>query len=240
MIKINLLPDEYRQKARTPVKMLLTILAVVAINASLSAWWAWKAIGEAAEVESELAVLQDTMGSLQPQVDYHHSLEKENRAYESREQTLAGITGNRISWTRKVDQLIDLVNEGGDDEQYLVWLDDLTVTQSTDPRKKTFGSLKAGGYSGSGNFANVASFLEDVEESPFCSDFTPPKPPEGSQSQVDEELIPSVVVSFPLELGLLSPDDRAQARIALAGAEEAAAAEAGTKATGDDSEEASR
>jgi type IV pilus assembly protein PilM len=40
MILINLLPDEFRQKKRTPVKLPLAITASVAVNGSLAAYWA--------------------------------------------------------------------------------------------------------------------------------------------------------------------------------------------------------
>ena len=39
MIRINLLPEEYRKKARTPIKLLLGVTAAAAINAGLLAWW---------------------------------------------------------------------------------------------------------------------------------------------------------------------------------------------------------
>ena len=40
MILINLLPDEYRRKGRTPVKFMAFTAGAVAINASLLAFWA--------------------------------------------------------------------------------------------------------------------------------------------------------------------------------------------------------
>jgi hypothetical protein len=88
MILINLLPDEFRQKRRTPVKLLLAVTASAAVNGSLVAWWAWTAFGVAAEVKSELAVLQDQRAGLDPQVAYHRDLEKESKVFEAREQML--------------------------------------------------------------------------------------------------------------------------------------------------------
>lgn len=209
MILINLLPEEYRQQQRTPIKLLATVACMVALNGSLLAWWAWTAFGVAAEVSAELSVLEDTMGSLRPQIDYHKALDQENRQYKSRESTLRSITSNRVSWTQKVDQLVDVVHRGGSGEtKYLVWLDDLSVSQKEDSRRSTFGNFKASGHSGSGNFAHVANFLEDIERSPFIHGFTQPAPPEGSQSSVDKDLIPAEVWSFPLELALLSPEER--------------------------------
>jgi len=208
MILINLLPDEYRQKKRTPIKLLLAVTASVAVNGSLAAYWAWTAFGVAAEVKSELAVLQDQKATIDPQVTYHRDLEKESQLFDAREEMLKTITANRISWTRKVDELIDVVNVGGDGEKYLVWFDDLTVDQKENSRSKTFGSLKASGHSGSTSFAHVANFLDDVERSPFCEDFNRPSPPEGSQSSKDAGLMPAEIFNFPLQATLKAPEER--------------------------------
>jgi hypothetical protein len=89
-----------------------------------------------------------------------------------------------------------------------VWLDDLQVAQNNDPKAKIPGTVKASGHSGSDKFAQVANFLEDVETSTFITDFLPPAPPEGSQTLVDETLVPSVAWSFPLSLTLKSAEER--------------------------------
>jgi len=100
------------------------------------------------------------------------------------------------------------VNRGGDGQRHLIWFDDLNVSQETTAGRGGAGSLKASGHSGSDKFAQVANFLEDLEGSTFISDFYPPAPPEGTQSVVDEELVPSTVWAFPLSLSLKSPDER--------------------------------
>ncbi len=210
MILINLLPQEYRRRSRTPIKFTLGICTAVAVNCSLIAWWAGLAFGVRAEVESELSVLRDTMDSISPQIAYHRSLERENALYKSRESTLRQITSNRMSWTRKIDELIDVVNRAGDGEKYLVWFNDLSVEQTLDRNRGSFGRFKAGGHSGNPNFAHVANFLEDLEMSPFAVDFLPPSPPEGSQSSVEKDLLPAEVWSFPLELKLRPPEERAK------------------------------
>jgi hypothetical protein len=202
MILINLLPQEYRRKNRTPLRFTVGVCVAVAVNCSMVAWWAWLAFGVRAEVESELAVHTDTMDSISPQIAYHRSLERENALYLSRESTLAGITSNRMSWAQKIDQLIDVVNRGGDGEKYLVWFNDLTVEQLADTRRNTYGGIRASGHSGNPNFAHVANFLEDLEGSPFAVDFLPPAPAE--------------VWSFPLDLDLLAPEDRRKANEAAA------------------------
>jgi Tfp pilus assembly protein PilN len=211
MIRINLLPEEYRKKARTPVKLLLAVAGAVALNAALLAWWGWASFGVASEIESEKQTLQLEMDGLAPQVAYYQSLDAESKQHQSRETTLSQITKSRISWTRKLDELVDVVNRGGDGQRHLVWFDDLQVSQtdgSSGGSGKTYGSVRANGHSGSDKFAQVANFLEDVEASPFISDFQPPAPPEGTQTLTDETLMPPVAWSFPLSLSLKSPEDR--------------------------------
>lgn len=209
MIRINLLPETDRQKARTPVKLFIGLAAAVVVNAGLATWWAFSAFGEQAEVESQKTSLQLEMDGLTPQVNYVKALEGEKKQYQSREQTLASITKSRISWTRKLDELIDVINRGGDGQRHLVWLDDINATQNTDTKAKDAGSVRANAHSGSDKYAQIANFLEDLEASPFISDFQSPAPPEGSQAMVDETLVPSTAWSFPLAVSLKSADERA-------------------------------
>ena len=222
MIHINLLPEEYRRKARTPIKVTLAVAGAATVNAMLAAWYAWLALGVMAEIDSERTVLQTELDGLTPQVAYHRSLETERKSFAAREETLAAITSNRINWTKKLDELVTVINTGGEGTRHYVWLDDLNVTQTSDPRSKSSGSVRASGHSGSEQFAQIANFLEDLEKSPFIEDFEPPASPEGSQSSEDRELIPSVIWSFPLQLDLKTPEERSKARAAA----EAAAKEA--------------
>lgn len=207
MIRINLLPEEYRRKARTPIRLLLTVAGVAAVNAGLFAWWGFLAFGIQAEIESERAVLQTESDGLTPQVNFHRALESERSRFASRETALAAITSSRVGWTRKVDELIDVINEGGEGRRHFVWLDDLVVSQRIDPRTKSAGTVKAAGHSGSDDFAQVANFLEDLERSTFIQDFDPPSRPEGTQTLVDKLLVPAVVWAFPLSMTLKSKED---------------------------------
>ena len=216
MIRINLLPEEFRRKARTPLRLLVAVSLAVAVNAGLASWWAWTLFGVQARVDSEHATLEMEMDGLAPQVSYYQALDGESKQYKSREKTLANITASRISLTRKLDELIDVVNRGGDGQRHLVWLDDLQVAQSSDPNSQTYGSVRASGHSGSDKFAQVANFLEDLETSTFIHDFEPPSPPEGTQTLVDETLVPPVAWAFPMALSLKSPEERAKSAAARA------------------------
>lgn len=208
MIRINLLPEEYRKKARTPVKLLVALGVAVLVNAGLLTYWGYQSFGIQAEIDGQAASLQTEMDGLTPQVTYYNSLDAESKQYKSRESTLANITASRVSWTKKLDEFIDVVNRGGNGQRHMVWFDDLTVSASSDPKAKSAGSFKSNGHSGSDKFAQVANFLEDLETSTFVSDFRPPSPPEGTQTLVDETLVPSVAWSFPLSLTMKTAEER--------------------------------
>lgn len=225
MIHINLLPEEYRRRARTPIKITMAVAGVIAANALLLVWFSWLALGVMAEIDSEREVLQTELDGLTPQVTFHKSLESERKSFAAREETLANITGSRINWTRKVDELVTVINSGGGGERHYVWLDDLNVVQNVEARSKGAGSVRASGHSGSDNFSQIANFLEDIENSPFIEEFLPPAPPAGTQSNTDKELIPAVVWSFPLQLEIKSLEQRQ--------GERAKAAEQNAKAGGD-------
>ncbi|MEO6708352.1 MAG: hypothetical protein ABI054_14440 [Planctomycetota bacterium] len=214
MIRINLLPEEYRRKSRTPFKLMLTVAGVVGVNAGLFAWWGFLAFGIQAEIESERAVLQTEADGLTPQVNFHHGLESERLRFATRESALAAITKSRIGWTRKVDELVDVINDGGEGRRHFVWLDDLTISQRIDQRTKSAGTVKAAGHSGSGDFGQVANFLEDLERSPFIQDFDAPAPPEGTQTLIDKELVPAVVWAFPVSLQLKLKEDQVVKKLA--------------------------
>lgn len=213
MILINLLPEEYLRARRTPAQTFAAIGAAVTVNAVLLAWLGSLFFGTKANVAHELDLKRSDLAALKPQLDYHDDLVAENKLFESREGTLGEITTGRVNWTEKVDQLVDVVNHGGDGEKYLIWLNDLTVVQqvATSGKSKSptsGGTFRASGYSGSPNFGLVANFFEDLTRSEFKNGFNPPAPPQGRREEKDEGLIPSEIFSFTLDLQLEPPRER--------------------------------
>ncbi|MEZ5978896.1 MAG: hypothetical protein R3F34_11825 [Planctomycetota bacterium] len=213
MIIINLLPEEYLRARRKPAQTLAVLGTVAAVNVALLLWLASLFFGSKSRIMGELGVLESDMASLTPQLAYHDDLEKENKQFQSREETLREITLGRVSWTEKVDQLVDVINHGGEGEKYLVWLNDLKVVQAVQSSSKSKtpqsgGTFRATGYSGSPNFGLVANFFEDLTESDFAGGFLPPAPPQGRREAKDEGLIPSEIFSFTLDLQLAPPEVR--------------------------------
>ncbi len=233
MITINLLPQEMRKRSGPPLKVLALVAAGTVTAGVLVATWAWLVFGEAAEIESRRMQLALEMDGLRPQLKYNQALDAEIKVAAAREATLADINKERILWSEKIDQLVDIVNSGNEVEHF-TWLDDLTVRQET-PRRgsNAYGSLSAAGHSGSERWDQVANFLEDIEDrglTDFMREFHSTGRPEASINEPDEELIPAVNWSFPLSLELKGPQARWEARLAS----EQARAEAAAKAAQSD------
>jgi len=213
MIRINLLPDEYRKRTRMPAKRMAAIAAAVAINASLLAFWGQLHFAVANEIEGVYSGHQLDMDGLKPQVDYHDALATEIKLFSSREKTLSDITKNRVLWTRKMDQLIDVVNAGNDVDHF-VWFDDAnaqTQRARSGRATKSYGSFEAIGHSGSDKWDRMANFLDDVVDkdlTSFIDDFDTLNRPQGRKNDSDDGLIPAVNWVFPLKLTLRSPDER--------------------------------
>ena len=218
MITINLLPDDYRRRAKSPMGAIAAVAAAVFINASLIAYYCYLEFGVSSNIETTRSVLQLDLDGLTPQVSYHKKLESEISQRSAREQTLAEITSSRVLWTKTVDELVDVVHAGREGIEHFIWFEDLDVKQNSGGRQgSSHGHLKANGHSGSESFDQVSNFLEDIEDqdlSSLSTIFAKPEPPQGQINTPDEELIPAVNWSFPLTINLLSPEARTANRLA--------------------------
>lgn len=213
MITVNLLPEEYRRRAKSPIAMIAAISAAVLLNTSLFAYWGYLHFGVTANIATTRDVLQADLSGLKWQVDYHTSLEAEIATRSQREQTLAEITKNRVLWTKTMDELIDVVQNGREGVDHFIWFNDLDANVKTN--KNNFGELSADGVSGAEAYAQLANFAEDLEDpslSSLMGVFAAPEPLQASQERPDETLIPSVTWSFPLQMNLLSPEERVKNR----------------------------
>ena len=211
MITINLLPDEYRARAKSPVGMIAAVAAAVFLNASLIAYYGYLEFGTSKSIKTNRDVLQLDLDGLKPQVKYHNDLEKEVNTRSAREETLAEITGNRVLWTKVIDELVDVIHSGREGIEHFIWFEDLDVNMAANGARGDFGKLKARARSGSDTFAPVTTFqdaVEDRELSALMDTFKKPEAPTGRINEPDEDLIPAVNWSFNLEMFLLDPPTR--------------------------------
>jgi len=207
MITINLLPEEFRRREKTPVRIFAATLGAAVVVTALGGTLAYLRFGKLVSVEQTLARLDEDKASLEPQVKHHDALEAEIDEYEKWRNTIRDVRSSRIPWSTKLDQFIDLVSQAGDQGRYLVWFNDLAVTQSPDGRGSG-GSFDAKGVSGSDDVATVAAFLSDLKRSEFMADFNGMSAPEGKVVEGADNLIPKAVWEFPLKMTIAPRDPK--------------------------------
>lgn len=201
MITINLLPTQFRRRQRTPIRLFAVTMFGVVVATSSLAYAAYARFGHLSAIRSERRSVDEEMEGLRPAVQYYDALLAERADAEKRVETIREIRASRILWTRKLDELAEIINVASDAERYTAWFDELSIEQNTEQRGSG-GEVTAKGVSGSDNFAKVAAFYQELEGHAFFTDFSEINNPTGKRSERDETLDPPQIWEFPLDLKL--------------------------------------
>lgn len=197
MIKVNLLPPEYRKVDGTPVARLVAILVGVFVVTASMGGWSWYHFGVLNQVRHEREQLDEKLVQVTRLADRSKALQREYKEYLKRRQTIEQIGAQRVLWSKKLDQLADLIHNKGDSSRHLIWLKSL----SAESGKR--GRLAMSGFSGGKDYARVGDFNQDLrDDEEFFQDFASIDPPTGSRVQFPGEKRPSEGWEFPLSLSL--------------------------------------
>lgn len=207
MITINLLPERFRASNRMPVGKFIGVLAAVLVAFSAAGYYFNFQFGSLAQTRSEREQAETEVAGLKAQAQYHADLTAEMADYEKRESKIREIGASRVLWTKKLDELADIVNAGEDAGRYTVWFQDLSADQNADTKGTHGGKFTANGLSGSANYANVADFHSDLQRTQFFKDFISINNPGGKQTDLDPKLIPSQAFEFKLDMALKPPPE---------------------------------
>ena len=204
MIRINLLPEEFRRSERTSFKLLAATLAAVIVVCSAFGWFGLVYFGDLGQLEEERHTFEDTLRTKRERATYHDALEVEKKDYEARSETIQNICRSRIAWTEVLDQLIDVVNNDGNTERHMAWFRSMSVRDSGD--QKTGPLIGMPGYVQGGHPKKIADFHDDLEHAPFFADVLRKSPPSGSL-EIDTKRSPSEALFFGLEWTFKSQKD---------------------------------
>lgn len=196
MIRINLLPVEMRRGNRLAAKVLVAAFAsALAVSASVG-WFGIVWFGDLAEAEQTLASVEARLAAKQQQVSYFDQLQKNRTDYAQRVQTIQDIGKSRRLWSKFLDELIDVVNNNGDEERHLAWFDSMAV--KTD--KKGGANVSLPGQVQGIDKSRLSSFHEDLEASPFAAGMKKSDP--TYRLDTTKERQPPFSLKFPLKLEL--------------------------------------
>jgi hypothetical protein len=203
MIRINLLPDEYRRSEGTPLKLFAAMLGAVILVGSAVGWLAMVYFGELGELEMQHKQITDTLAAKNERAAYHDALVKEGKDYERRADTIKKIGSSRMLWTEFMDQLVDVVNNEGNTARHLAWFNSIDVVDGND--KKGPVITLPGQVQGS-SLKKVADFHEDLENAPFAVDVAGKSAP-GGEKKINTKRNPPESFSFGLKLNFKSPGE---------------------------------
>jgi len=210
MIKVNLLPVEYRKVERTPILRFVTIVCGVVLSASAIGAFLYVHFGHLVEVVSDRQKLEETYLTKKVEADKSKALAQEAQEYQKRRTTIEGIGENRLLWSRKVDEICDIIHNKGDTKRHLVWLTSMRTLAPVRGRKgqKTAGLSPGGlyikGFSGGSELHRLSDFHLDIKDSEFFEDFNLIDNPEGELVEFRDERIPKSAWTFDYNI-LLKP-----------------------------------
>src|SRR5688572_25759440 len=99
MIRINLLPEEFRRVDRSSPKVFAASLVAIILVCCGGGWFGLTYFGELGELEVASKQLVETLLAKNEQAKYSDALVRERAAYETREATIRQIGASRMLWT---------------------------------------------------------------------------------------------------------------------------------------------
>lgn len=207
MIRVNLLPPEYRKADGPPIARVVALVSGAVVTASAFGVWCWVHFGVLAEAESLRAEKEEDLAQVRALADRSDALEREFQEYQRRRDTIEKIGSSRILWSRKLDELADLVHNKGDSKLYLVWLN--SIRTNTPRVSGSPVALTITGVSGGEEYARLSDFNKTIKDTKeFFEDFIKVDPPEGTQRRFDDGRFPAAGWEFNFTLDHKQPNWR--------------------------------
>ena len=203
MIRINLLPEEFRRADRTSPKVFAASLGALILVCCAGGWFGLCYFGELGELEIRHRNLGETLTAKNEMAKYSDALVSDKQAYEMREATIRLIGSSRMLWTEFMDQLIDVVNNEGNTQRHLAWFQSIQVAEGSD-RQGPIITLP--GQVQGGQVKKVADFHDDIESSAFAKDLLSKSPPAGER-KLSPKRNPPESYAFNLQLTMKPPQE---------------------------------
>lgn len=195
MIRINLLPEEYRRSTRTSPKVFAAIILVVMLACGGFGWFGYVYFGDLGVVQVARAEAEELLNARKERVVYFQSLIAEKDDYEQRAKTIDGIASSRVLWTEVFDQLIDTVNNDGDIDRHMAWFKSVTVK---DGGSKVGPKVQMPGFVQGDDIRRLADFHDDLEQTPFFEWVAKKSLPSGDV-KIEKKKKPAEALFFQLQ-----------------------------------------
>jgi Tfp pilus assembly protein PilN len=179
MIRVNLLPQEYRKAESTPLKQFFATVGAVVVVALAVVALAFIHLGKLGPKEQDLKNIQDEVTTQAAKVKDSKELAAWLQEYKTQYEKIDKVAMTRVLWSRKIDQVWEVVVNPNPSNKYEVWLKNLSgkVVDTS----KTGGEVAFSGASAGPQVYRLSDFHESVTQSDFYKDFQAITYPAGNR-----------------------------------------------------------
>jgi hypothetical protein len=210
MIKVNLLPPEYRVKERTPLPMMLGILAGVIVTSLVVVAFLYLRLVELPNIKRELNAKNQSKKLHMEKAKKADELQLELSNLEVLNKAVANLKGKRYPWTKAVDDLCWMVAKANQHKKHVkAWYEKLDFGFATPrggrgaPAAKPSGELEVNVVVAGREFDHVGVFREVIDKSEgWLGRNVFQMPLTSTKVKPFQDYIPDVGLSFPLTITL--------------------------------------
>jgi hypothetical protein len=207
MIKVNLLPPEYRKVDGTPIARLATTIAGVFLVACAGGFWGYVHLAWLAQARDERVQKEEELASLKAQAERSQALLKEFKEYQRRRDTIEKIGSSRFLWSKKLDEWADLIHNKGDTKRHMVWLNSIRIQNGRRPNSPV--DMVIHGWSAGDMSRKLSDFNSDIKHAEdFFADCISVDPPEGQRVGFDDGNVPTQAWEFTFNIDFKQPNWR--------------------------------
>lgn len=188
MIRVNLLPPEFRKAEATPVKQFLSTIGAVLIAAASVV--GWLVVHEQLKAEQTLLTNRtEEVVAQKPKLDTLAALEAQAKDYKGRYDKIEEVAQGRLVLSQKLDEFWEVISSPRA-ARYDVWLRNLVM--QVQPGGRTSGGIvRFSAYSAGPQMARFVDFHEDLQQSEFYKDCESIDPPSGAKANLSTDREPN-------------------------------------------------
>lgn len=179
MIRVNLLPQEYRKAEATPLKQFFATAGAAVVAALAIVAWVTVRFGVLESKRQDLENVKGTVKSQEEQVKAAKDLAAWLGEYKNQYDKIDKVTESRLVWSRKMDEFWEIVVSPKVPGRYEVWLKTLGCkVQNT---QKVGGDIQFAGVSAGPQMFKMSDFHEDLKTSDMYKEFADITYPYGTR-----------------------------------------------------------
>ena len=191
MIRINLLPEQYRAE-RTSPKVFGAMLVAVVLTCSIFGWFGLIYFGDLKDLQKQHEAVTNTLATEANRATHYDRLAADEKEFSKRSKTIQTIASSRMLWTKVLDELIEMVNNNSD--RYVAWFTNLDIKAGS---TRGGPSVNMPGLVQGSKITMVANFHDDLERTEFFRDVKEVSAPSAVR-QVSKDRYPREAYAFTL------------------------------------------